>query len=1464
MKRNMYAQFLVILLGIMGVVASGAIDTDEAMKGLHLVAKDNCGVDGQQGHHVTGANWYNPESKIGLDVVGADDPARTNVYDKKIQYKYTGLDPKEKYKFRFIYLSDNDRRTIRVKADGVVIDDKVRLPFLKLVTRIVELPKETYADGKVVLEFTQVSGTSSDAIVSAIELWSTAETLVPFLDVSVSVKDVLIDGVVSDENKGDVSRTKISLAIKGTSWKKKVTSDKAGNFSAKLPGNWVKYVGRKLVVTATKGRAKGIAVATLKEVIDFEAEFTHGPQRPSSIPILPGLNIGWSFFLTDSGVFNGAGANNTGGPYYESADEDSFGIHNGPGSYHYKISVGDTSGGFYLYAGDRPNFSIVTQPPSGGYAYPVLIPDIGAGGQVRLAVTSNGRTKWLDEFSTVDGVLQAGEVKWTCKDEELDAEIEMTLNPFIKVYGCAATAKVISGEPVELNWSYEWSGNIEIKDGYAMVKHRKYKYTQVYVGTESGSAKVTKEGSSARLAENIAGGSESKFVCVWGYTDYNRQEVTNAFNRLRYKPFPDQEWVENMKKEWFENWFGMCFEPEVKFIQARDDVDGYVGESVKFWDKQRSRMRIKTPDSRFDTVVNNVSANLFLLYQYPVFLHGLNYMKIGKIGCGYYGLEQAGLHDEVADSLEHLTGNMCLKGRMRYWSPVFMISGWSEEQDFYFVEQVWHHYRWTGDKEYVKTMWPSVRRAMEHGLAACDPDGDGIMTAYYEHWGCDGHTRGGKAIMFTSLARSALRGAVEMAKIAGDYDTQTGYQGAANEDTPTVRLQGLLDRIEKHKDKPFWIKEAGAWGSAENNGDIRPHPEPMEQNYCIWRGWGEKDPMKRYMAMRYIRENLQLNTAPGVTMELKNDYWPIIWDHHGVFNGDSSMSVLCAAKSGDIDNYWPSFKSIAESAYKNDDATLFMTFFNDGMGTDIGQTLELQPQFIQAVVSGLFGAEPYFGDNLLELSPSLPSDWDYAEISTTDFAYEYKKDDSSVRMHLTTPVDRIIKAKLPVKGKIQSVTLNGQPVDYSIERAVNVSRVVIETKPGREFDFEVKTASPAIVEGNELVFIGERAEFAVKNAEVVKVIDPQEKMSQTSINSSGDTASIVPGALGKYTVFLELQAGGARWLHALDLDVRNRWTLTEKFITAFNPGGPSVASPKVDENTKTLTLQIENNSDSTIKDKAVITVAGKQFKQKVDIAANAAETLTVSLDKVWSKLSPGSIPVQVQLAGDTQIKNAVNWEIGKDKGLKFASRLKPLDLNPYYNIDISYLYSLDFNWRIDYTGCGIGIDWRTKMPNVDDKGYVLMSPPTAMYSYLNLEEGYSSDWRSWNLPAFDGPLGDAEIGVGFDTGGKPVKGGAKGNILALLSNEPYDRLPSEVIISLKKPLRLEKIYLLTANLTKSVKCYYPGAEVVVHYTSGKEQTEILVPPYTMGNMLYPVSPLLYHIEFGSIGGLAVDNPSKTG
>ena len=56
--------------------------------------------------------------------------------------------------------------------------------------------------------------------------------------------------------------------------------------------------------------------------------------------------------------------------------------------------------------------------------------------------------------------------------------------------------------------------------------------------------------------------------CVWGYSDYDKQGVADAYKRLEFRPF-DQAWLAAMKPKWFDHWIGGGLEPEKKFLDAR-------------------------------------------------------------------------------------------------------------------------------------------------------------------------------------------------------------------------------------------------------------------------------------------------------------------------------------------------------------------------------------------------------------------------------------------------------------------------------------------------------------------------------------------------------------------------------------------------------------------------------------------------------------------------------------------------------------------------------------------------------------------------------------------------------------------------------------------------------------------------------------------------------------------------------
>jgi hypothetical protein len=589
------------------------------------------------------------------------------------------------------------------------------------------------------------------------------------------------------------------------------------------------------------------------------------------------------------------------------------------------------------------------------------------------------------------------------------------------------------------------------------------------------------------------------------------------------------------------------------------------------------------------------------------------------------------------------------------------------------------------------------------------------------------------------------------------------------------------------------------------------------------------------MAMRYVRENLHCDIG-GSTFEFVDDWWPIQWSHHYVASGDTCTSFHSACAAGDVDGHWSAFQSVAESAYVNGGAMWQATGSN---------SMELEPLFLAAVVDGLFGLKPWFGENLLVVRPSPPAAWNDVQIAHCDASYRFHRDGRSVVLQVTTPVPRRVRAELPVRAAVAAVLLDGKPAAYSLQSAVGAARVVVEADAARQHCFEVRLAGdPPTVKGSLRAVAGVEGLFTVRGAAVAAVHDPQDALGKAP-RISGDgpcDVLLVPARPGKPTLFFEFRCGQTRWLHPLDLDVHEPWSVVERYIPAFHESGPAVASPSLDARTKTLTVELANGGPTELAGRAKVTVAGRIFPRDVRLPPRAASALRLSLEGVWEQLSPGSLPVKVELLGRAETIEAVAWDIGPRREL--AERLCPLDLGPHCNAEMDKLFAPATRWRIDYTGFQHGVDRRYPMPLRDELGYVLTNSVMSIFQYGTLPE----QWPATRRVRFSGlqePI-DKAAGVPFRV--EPNR------LLALCCTQPYEQFPSRATIKLPAAMRAEKLYLLTANLVKTLKCYYPGAELVVRYVDGSEQIHAMIPPYTMPSLVGNICPRARAVRVGQLQG----------
>jgi hypothetical protein len=330
-------------------------------------------------------------------------------------------------------------------------------------------------------------------------------------------------------------------------------------------------------------------------------------------------------------------------------------------------------------------------------------------------------------------------------------------------------------------------------------------------------------------------------------------------------------------------------------------------------------------------------------------------------------------------------------------------------------------------------------------------------------------------------------------------------------------------------------------------------------------------------------------------------------------------------------------------------------------------------------------------------------------------------------------------------------------------------------------------------------------------------------------------------------VFLELACGEVRWLHPLDLDIRRPVEIMQRLVPPLSAGGPAVKSPSIDVAAKTLSLDVQNNDHREMAGTAEIRLAGTRKTSEISIPVSASTPMKVDLAAGWNSLSPGSQSLSLEVVPKAATESAARaesrailWDLGPTHPSR--RRMRPVDLAPHCNADMAKLFSPATQWRIDYTGCQHGVDRRLPQPPRDELGYVLLNSVMSVFEYGTLQEQVPATKR-----IEFGPLPERiDAPVPFQL--------VRGRLLAVCRTEPHEQFPSRVTLLLDRPMRIEKVYLLTANIVKTLKCYTPAAEVVLHFGDGASESHPMIPPYTMPSVVGHICPAAHAIRVGKLVG----------
>ncbi len=627
-----------------------------------------------------------------------------------------------------------------------------------------------------------------------------------------------------------------------------------------------------------------------------------------------------------------------------------------------------------------------------------------------------------------------------------------------------------------------------------------------------------------------------------------------------------------------------------------------------------SRVQLKTPDSD----LNNFGATLAVaadgIWESPTYLHGAVAWRMRlNAWRGAYVADVLSWHDRAKEHFESYAHSQVLKPD---FAPVEMdttlhlarhaekmgnsvfSSGYISrnpndntkphhyDMNLVFFDQMFTHFNYTGDLEFLKKMWPVMVRHMDWEKRNFKR-GD-LYDAYASIWASDAlQYSGGKVTHTSAYHYRANREMAKLAKLIGQ-DPQP-YEKEA-------------ESIIKAMKNQLWIRNKGYFAEYKDAlGNQIVHDKPG-----IWSIYHVSDAyilneFEDYQNLQYIN-----NHIPKIPVKVKGgadknyytlsttNWQPYDWSINNVALAENLQTALAYWQAGRNEDAYRLWKgNLAESMYYgispgNFEQLSHYDAFRGELYRDFADPIGVAAR---TLTEGLFGVYPKLLENKIEIKPGFPREWNFAELKLPDWELKFnrssKKADYYFKSNYSKPV--ALDMRIPVSHtQIKSVRVNGKKVNWKINpNSVLQPFLQFETPTDKEFKVEI------IYSGKE--FKTEQTDYVHYISEVLPLnFDSKKKIKQVA-DPQGLIKNSLPlaGMLNthqlelineerKGTFFVQVEQGGTSWWQPVNVDIRYplhvKWA-GKKFQIQSGSAGPITGKLNINGFNKTFTVQNDQTVD---------------------------------------------------------------------------------------------------------------------------------------------------------------------------------------------------------------------------------------------------------------------------------------------
>ncbi|MDD4361825.1 MAG: DUF4450 domain-containing protein [Bacteroidales bacterium] len=829
------------------------------------------------------------------------------------------------------------------------------------------------------------------------------------------------------------------------------------------------------------------------------------------------------------------------------------------------------------------------------------------------------------------------------------------------------------------------------------------------------------------------------------------------------------------------------------------------------------RLRISSPDPYLNAMGGALAMAADAIWESPSYLHGSIGWRSRLAGWrGAYTGDVLGWHDRarehfraygasqmtlppdkgvIMDTALNLARSAKVAGSEMYSSGY--IARYPDnpgtmnhyDMNLCYIDELLWHFRWTGDLDFVREMWPVLTRHLAWEKRCFDPDDDGLYDAYCCIWASDAlQYNGGAVTHSTAYNYRANEMAAELAALIG-------------EDSESFRREA--DKIRTAVNRVLWLPQKGHWAEFRDAFGL----QRLHEHAAVWTIYhaidaGLHDAFTGWQALNYIEHEIphipvRINTEglpeaylpeKDLAMISTSNWQPYVWSVNNVAFAEVMHTALACFRGGRPEMGYKLMKSaVMDGMYLGGSPGNVgqISYYDAARGEVYRDFADVVGVYSRAVVQGLYGIEPDLLHNRVYLRPGFPAQWDSASIAIPDLSYRFEREGNTSRWQIHSNFDRDLEfvLELPLcSDQTPLVRVNGQALtELKIISSVEKPLLQISCPAGKQFYIEITEQgnSPEIWKFPAVLAIGEAISLPLpEKAEILDIRDPQSVLEQVEINKH-QFSVVVRGKEGPRSFFALLKQAELSWWQVLSPELRPRLEII----------------PETDNQLeKQLSFHIRNNSLNQAL-QAELFLNGEKIKT-LSLAPLSLSTPIRSTKAVRM----GSNLVEIRQNGTILAQaSIINWNLAPAS----PEHQETIDLNSYYNDKLcnifrfgKYLSPRSLHNTLQIPTQGIG-DWCSPMhiAEIDDSGV--------------------------RQAAGDDNKINTKLGLQFASPGDSLQN----NILFV---SRWDNYPNSVRLDLEGKAR--HAYMLMAGSTNHMQYGLPNGKLSFYYRDGSCDSLLLINP----------------------------------